>query len=95
VDRATNNGEIDQPLLALHARKSASKIQYRKKGKGRTMKEQTEHLRPAASFPPKLQPPDTDQIPDRTRLSRWQKRNRVHPENPENPSRTPKGALLL
>jgi len=95
VDRATNNGEIDQPLLALHAKKSASKIQGRKKGKGRTMREQTENLRPASSFPPKPRPPDTDQTLDRTPLSSWQKRNHVHPENPENPSRTPKKALLL
>jgi len=29
----TNNGEIDQPLLALLVRKSASRIQDRKKGR--------------------------------------------------------------
>jgi len=95
VDKATNNGEIDQSLLTLHARKSALEIQDRKKGKGRTMKKKKENLRPASSLPPKTRPPDMDQTQDMTPFSRWQKRNRAHPENPENPSEMSKGALPL
>jgi len=41
VDKATNNGEIDQPFLTLHARKPALKKQDQEKGKGRTMKDKT------------------------------------------------------
>jgi len=85
----------NRPLLALHARKFALEIQDRNKGKGRTMKEQTEHLRPALSLPPKPRHPDMDQTQDRTPLSRWQKRNCAHPENPKDPSEAPKGALPL
>ena len=78
---------------------TCEKIRLRNTGpgkrKGRTMKEQTEQLRPASSLPPKPRPPDTDQTQDMTPFSRWQKRNRAHPENPENPSETPKGALPI
>ena len=35
VDKATNNGEIDQPPLALHARKPASEKRDQEKGEER------------------------------------------------------------